>query len=455
MLLASLLPPVAGGLGCGGKGAVVDANGHDAGIDVDTVDSDTSGDVVRIDSTPGSDAASSPTGCSPFPAPSGATVSVTAGMNLVSVVAAAPAGATILLADGTYALGGAIVQIRSAGITLRSASGDATKVIIDGAYTSPEVIAISASDVTLAELTITHAVDHPVHVYPNDAGPNVTGTLLYAVRLIDNGEQFLKVNPNSGRSFYVDTGRVECSLFQMTAAGRSHIETLNGTSCYTGGIDVHGGRGWIVRQNRFEGIYCTDGKLAEHAIHFWNGARDTLVENNIIVNCARGIGYGLIESGEMRVYADNPYPGVGYIGHFDGIVRNNFIFADVPAFDTGVELAQAQGTKVFHNTIYAGPQATGFYSSIDTRFTHSMVDLRNNLVQRITMRDGAIVTSSNNKDSVPATYFRDPAGGDLHLLPTATDAIDKGIGLPEAGLDIDGEPHTSGAAPDVGADELR
>jgi hypothetical protein len=392
-------------------------------------------------------------GCPVLPVPAGPTIMVRPGTNLVAVVAGAAQNTTILIADGTYALAGATIHVTAVGVTLRSASGDATKVVIDGGYMSPEDVAISASNVTLAHLTITRAINHPVHIYPD--GYNVAGTRLYGLRLVDGGEQFVKVNPDGARTFYVDQGTVECSTFLMTDAGRPHVESLGGTSCYTGGIDVHGGLAWVVRQNHFEGIYCTTGFLSEHAIHFWNGARDTLVEDNVIVNCARGIGFGLVETGEMRVYPDDPSKGVGYIGHFDGIIRNNFVFANVAPFDTGIELDQARGTRVYHNTVYAGPGATKVFSSIDYRFADTKVDLRDNLVGRITQRDGAMATASNNKEGVAASDFKDAANGDLHLAATATDAIDQGLALPEAGLDIDGEPHAAGAAPDLGADEAR
>lgn len=42
--------------------------------------------------------------------------------------------------------------------------------------------------------------------------------------------------------------------------------------------------------------------------------------------------------------------------------------------------------------------------------------------------------------------------GDLHLTAGATDAIDQGTPVGDAGLDLDGEPHDRGA-PDLGADE--
>jgi hypothetical protein len=54
---------------------------------------------------------------------------------------------------------------------------------------------------------------------------------------------------------------------------------------------------------------------------------------------------------------------------------------------------------------------------------------------------------------VPAGYFVNPPLADFHLTAAATDAIDKGVSLPEAGLDLDGQPHSAGAAPDLGADE--
>src|SRR4029079_6116150 len=105
------------------------------------------------------------------------------------------------------------------------------------------------------------------------------------------------------------------------------------------------------------------------------GARDTLVEQNTVINCARGIGFGLVESGATRTYADNPYPGVVYIGHYDGLIRNNVIYASIPYFDTGIELDQARGTRVFHNTVTHSTAATAAFSSIDYRFANTRVEL--------------------------------------------------------------------------------
>jgi hypothetical protein len=77
---------------------------------------------------------------------------------------------------------------------------------------------------------------------------------------------------------------------------------------------------------------------------------------------------------------------------------------------------------------------------------------QNNLTRRITLRDGASGTVDHNLESTPLADLVAPGQGDFHLAATASDAIDRGVGVAEAGLDLDGEPHTRGA-PDLGADE--
>lgn len=364
---------------------------------------------------------------------------------------AAP-GTTIVLEDGTYPVAAGLpLHFRNPRVTLRSASDRADAVTLDGEYATDELAYIDSSDVTLAHVTITRAVNHLVHVTPGSS-TNVTGVLLYGLRLIDGGEQFVKINPNGARSAYVDDGRVECSFFRMTDAGRPNVERNPG-GCYTGGIDAHAARGWVVRLNRFEDIYCAGEGLAEHAIHFWVQSRDTLVENNVILGCARGVGFGLIENDDrIRPWPDDPFPGVGYVGHFGGVIRNNVVWADHRFFDTGIELAQARGSRAYHNTVVHGAGATAAFSSIDYRFANTDVELRNNLVTRITARSDAMGVVSSNLESTPLSYFVDPANGDFHLTAGATEALDRGESLDDPGVDLDGTPRPSSGS-DLGADE--
>jgi hypothetical protein len=190
-------------------------------------------------------------------------------------------------------------------------------------------------------------------------------------------------------------------------------------------------------------------------VHFWTSSRDTLVEQNLIVDCARGVGFGLGDGGGKapdRSYSDDPYPGVGYVGHYDGVIRNNVITTSsgFDFFDTGIELEQARGTRVLHNTIVHGSSA---FASISHRFPNTMVTLINNLVQNIRGRDASSASSASNLEQVDPSLFVDAAGADLHLRSTASVAIDHGAALPDAGRDIDDAAHDNGA-PDIGADEF-
>jgi hypothetical protein len=173
------------------------------------------------------------------------------------------------------------------------------------------------------------------------------------------------------------------------------------------------------------------------------------VERNLILNCARGVGFGLVENGNVRDYADDPYSGVGYIGHYDGIIRNNVIFADHQYFDTGIELDQARGAVVLHNTIV---QPASAYSSIDYRFANTLVTVRNNIVRNITQRNGAQGTVNTNLETTDTGLFEDVPNGNFHLAAGTNAAVDAAAVETEAGTDIDGESHDNGA-PDMGADE--
>jgi hypothetical protein len=50
--------------------------------------------------------------------------------------------------------------------------------------------------------------------------------------------------------------------------------------------------------------------------------------------------------------------------------------------------------------------------------------------------------------------FVNPAAADLHLLPSATDAIDKAPSLDTVTNDFNGDLRPRGASSDIGADEF-
>jgi hypothetical protein len=376
--------------------------------------------------------------------------------NLTDIVSSAQTGDTIRFASGTYDLDGVYMWISTPGVTLRSASGNRDDVVLDGNYQTTEIITVAASDVTIADLTIRRAATHPIHVVSTDGGDTLN-TLIYNVHIVDPREQAIKINPNQG-GYFVDGGEIACCHIELTDTGRSNVQPNPG-GCYTGGVDAHQARGWVIRDNVIEGFWCDTG-LSEHAVHCWRGCRDTLVERNLLLNNARGVGFGLATSGEARTYGDDPCPGVsGYIGHYDGIVRNNFIFANDSAllsspdgFDCGICFWSACGARALHNSIVSTGEN---FSSIEWRFSTSAgVEVTNNIVTHAPReRDGASATVDGNLESAPLSLFVDGQNGDLHLDPGASAAIDQGVAL-APGLcddDIDGAPRD--ADRDIGADE--
>lgn len=389
-------------------------------------------------------------GCDPLPPPEGETIMIGPGDDLASTVANAPSGSTILLADGTYDLAGSdYIVFRTNGVTLRSESGDPEAVVLDGGYGGGSILNVAADDITIAELTVQRATWHPIHV-TGGTDSNTENATIYRVRVIDPGQQAIKINA-SGEGYYADHGTVACSTVIMTDEGRGHVD-----ACYTGGVDAHLALGWRIHDNYFEGFWCDEG-LSEHAVHFWNSGRDTVVERNVIVDCARGIGFGLGETGNgtSRDYGDDPCPGATFLGHIDGVIRNNTVLGADPAmfasqygFDSGISLEQACGTEVVHNTIVALEQP---FTSIEYRWSSTNVTIHNNLVTHAIMpRDNAQADLQGNiSDNPDTSQFVNAAANDLHLVPGAA-AIDAGVPT-SVTEDIDGDPRD--ASPDVGADE--
>jgi hypothetical protein len=395
-----------------------------------------------------------PQACAPLPPPSGTIVNVSSVSQLVNAVNTATSGTTILIANGTYNLNGEYLRLAVPNVTSRSASGNREAVILDGNYQTTEIIQIAASNVTIADVTLREAYYHPIHVMSDDAADTLN-TLIYNVHLIDPGEQAIKINPAT-TGYYTDNGTIACSHIELTDAGRPYIRN----NCYTGGIDAHQSRGWIIRDNLIEGFWCSSG-LSEHGIHLWRGCRDTTVERNILQNNARGIGFGLTTDPGGRTYTDNVCPtATGYVDDYGGVIRNNFVYANSASlfsseygFDCGICAWNSCNARILHNTVYSTDPAHTF-SSIEWRFTNTTASLVNNLVNgQMRERDGAHGTQSNNLLTAQASWFVNASTSDLHLRSTTTSAIDQVTAPAEVSDDIDGNLRPIGSASDIGADE--
>ena len=339
---------------------------------------------------------------------------------------------TILVADGTYTLSSGL-YISSPNVTIASESGNRSAVIIEGDAMSSSasvgnVITVAGDNFTLDGVTLQKSRNHLIQIRgETDAdGPVIRNCILR-----DAYEQIVKVSVNtSNTSVSSDNGLVENCLFEYTAG--------IGPQFYIGGIDAHSAENWIVRNNTFKSIISPGGSIAEYAVHFWNDSENNLVEKNLIINCDRGIGFGLNSRGNTG-----------------GIIRNNMIYhADNRGSfdDVGIALHNSPGSAVYNNTIFF---ENNYPNAIEYRFSGtSNVTITNNLTNKsIRDQDGASGTEASNIENASSSWFADVGSGDLHLSSAVSQVVDQGQAVSGLNEDFDGESRPAGNGIDIGADE--
>lgn len=363
------------------------------------------------------------------------TVTVTNISQLVSAVGTANSSqgnTTILLQDGTYTLSDTL-YVKAPDVTLASASGNRENVVIQGDAMSStakvkNLLRVSGSNFELRDLTLQRCGWHLIQIVGEE---NADYPVIKNCILRDAYEQILKGSVDQNNiGLASDSGLIENCLFEYSAGV--------GPQYYIGGIDVHGGKNWIVRNNIFQSIISPTQTVAEHAVHFWNGSADNIVEKNLFINCDRAIGFGLDGRGNAR-----------------GIIRNNMIYhaANAGQFaDVSIYLVESPGTEVYNNTIF---MENSYPRSIEYRFSSTTnVLIVNNLVNKpIGARDGASGTISSNVDNAIRNWFLNPTRGDLHLASGIATVVDAGQFVSGLIEDYDGDKRPQGTGIDIGADE--
>jgi hypothetical protein len=356
---------------------------------------------------------------------------------LASAVAAANSAGgnrVISLSDGTYTLTDTL-YVNAPNVTLTSQSGIRENVIVQGDAMSDsavvkDLVRAAGSNFTLSNLTLQKSGWHLLQVAGEQ---NADGAVVRNVIFLDAYQQMVKISIDQANySITGDNGLIENSLFEYTAG--------IGPEYYIGGIDVHGGKNWIVRHNTFRNIASPSNQVAEFGVHFWNQSADPLVEDNIFVNCDRAIGFGLDSRGNSR-----------------GIIRNNMIYHannGAPFADVAVYLDQSPGTQIYNNSIFT---EHSYPRSIEYRFTATTnVLVVNNLANKpIMARDGATGTAGSNVENAAKSWFVNPVQGDLHLASSIAGVVDAGRAVSGLTDDIDGDPRPQGSGVDIGADEWR
>jgi hypothetical protein len=371
----------------------------------------------------------------PLPPPTGRVVPVSSEPGLQAAMRDLTSDTTILIAPGTYVLtrtlyiGGPLTNV-----AIRGASGNADDVILVGpGMANPNYGAVpfgiwtglGVSGVTIANLTIRELFFHPIIFNGGTQRPRV-----YNVHLVNAGQQFIKSNPDEAGVGASD-GILEYSVIEFTDRAKDD---------YTKGIDIQGAGNWIIRHNLFRNIVAPPGQIAGPGVLVWRGSRDTLVEGNTFVNCARGVMFGA---------DDTVSP-----SHSGGIIRNNFFFrTSTQPGDVGIILSDSPNSQVVNNTLIT----SGTYRTpIEYRYpgTRGGVIANNLLDGDLGPRDGGTASLSHNLTTATPALFVNAAAGDLHLSSRATAAIDRGEATAVVTDDWDGEARPSGSAYDIGADEV-
>lgn len=393
--------------------------------------------------------AASPGNAPPLPITGVRIVNVSTEPQLQTAMGNLQSGDTVVLADGTYNLTSSLYVNGHNNVTIRGNAGSTNVVLVGRGMDNtnygnvPFGIWSNSTNTTIAHLTIRDTWDNEIIFNSGAQSP-----LVYCVRLINAGSQFIKSNPtdvNAGRG--VNNGIVEYCWFEYTGSPPGDHGSGVG---YFNGISAHAAQNWIIRGNLFKNLHNPDSAayLWNPSVLFWNHSVNTLTEQNTFLNVDRAVAYGL----------QNTTP---FFDHAGGAIRNNFVClvpglmsASRTAGSDGSLIAwNSPGTQIDHNSVLLN--SNEFYA-VEFRFaTTTNGTARNNLADvPIHLRDSATATLTSNVVAAVPGMFANAAIADLHLLASATNAIDKGLTLTTVTNDFDGDRRPRGARSDVGADEF-
>lgn len=378
----------------------------------------------------------------PLPAPTGAVQRVATTDELVAALDRVPPGTAILLVDGHYSLP-RYVEIRADNVTLRSASGQRERVILDGSRSRHgELLGLTrCAGVTVADLTIQNVRWNGLKLNSDTGVQRVTVHNCVFRNIWQRAIKGVKVPAADRERLRPTDCRIEHCLFvnerpkQFADDPADRADNFNGN--YVGGIDVMYAKGWRITDNVFVGLQGRT-RAGRGAVFLWHEAEDCLVERNVIVDCDVGIALGNSHrSADVPVHATRC------------VVRNNFI---TRAPETGLLADYTKDCRILHNSIHDPANRLGRL----IRLVHDNDGLvvAHNLLHGPPLRNESAspIRLQQNLVSARPDAFRDPAVGDLHLTAPAPAVADRAAGWPDVSEDIDRQPR--GKRPDIGADEF-
>ena len=356
---------------------------------------------------------------------------------------------TILIEDGIYMLKQSLVIENKSHLTISSASGDSSKVVLTGdgwgdfyhrerIENDPAdlIIIRNSEDIFIADLTITELSHYGIKLdtETKTVKYNLKDIHIFRCHFKNIGTRAFKGTAAKDRKHLVN-GSVRYCLFENTKIPDTSW-LYNGD--YISSIDMMYLDTWTFSDNIFRNIRGANGG-GRGAIFIWNQSRNIVVERNIFIGCDRSIAFG--NPSEPTYYEP------GTLHNYDGIIRNNFIVAG-HKLGKGIELVWADNTSIYHNSVYASDPD---YTAIHYFQKISRLSLANNLVRGRIFGEGEEVISEGNIAGNQEGCFVNPETGDLHLTRQAKNAINKGVNLLSVTDDIDHQKRKKN--PDIGADQ--
>ena len=305
---------------------------------------------------------------------------------------------SICLAEGVYQLEQTLAITRPH-LSIYSLSNDPTKVILQGRGMRANkgvdnLIWVGASHFRIKGVTLRAVGNHLIQV---SGAHDADFFSMSDCILQDAYQQLFKVSKDPQGKVSADYGVIERTIFEYTQG--------IGPNWYIGGVDVHTGQHWIVKDNAFFNIASGIKHIAEPAIHFWSKAKDTKVIGNLVVDSDRGIGFGMAKS-----------------KHYGGEISNNFVyhraytFEQRPFADVGIILESATNAIVQSNIVYLEsgyPNAIEYrYPSLDENLiTHNLTN------KKIRQRDFGRAKRVANQQVDDQAFFKSKLNKYIQLHP--------------------------------------
>jgi len=352
---------------------------------------------------------------------SGPVLRVATEGELQTAITQATPRTTIQIQPGQYRLSSTLLLANADHVTLTGATDNPADVVLSGVDSADTQTSGAASGVeigspnaTVANLSLQGFRDTAITVGEGASAPHLSNVV------VSDSAHLIRIESSAlGTS---SQGIIERSRFTASSAA----EVLDG-------IAITGGKGWIVRGNRFEGIKPLDPNGA--TVRVDGNATGVVIEGNLFSGSHREIVIGT--AGTSGAAA---------------IVRNNFIVRPA-ADDSGdrrapIQVAGDLATAIVQNTILTRGTAD---AAVSTGGSDTPAAIANNLTDApIDLTGSRRATTSHNDSAATPDLFVNPSSGDLHLSSAGRQQVPRVPRLSQAPTDVDGESRAGSVEP--GAD---